>query len=122
MEDDNIFGLSKKEAMDYIVKGVTKYMVILFIILVGFLLLKEEEPHTKIGSHWKNADINKPVSSIKSLNYETGTVTYRDYEGFKGKIVIPDVPKINGISQEELIERMDLDYHDLIDYYGAEGR
>lgn len=110
--DDNIFGPSKKEAMDYVVNRVTKVIIGLTIVIATFLLLNEEETHTKVGNKWKNAD----------FSYETNTVTYRDYRGFKGKVKIPDVQKINGMSHEELIEKMDLDYSDLVDYYGAEGR
>lgn len=53
----------------------------------------------------ENADFSKPASAVKSLDYETNTVTYRDYRGFKGKVKIPDVQKINGMSHEELIEK-----------------
>lgn len=120
--DDNIFGPSKKEAMDYVINRVTKVIIGLTIVIATFLLLNEEETHTNVGNKWKNADLSKPASAVKSLDYETNTVTYRDYRGFKGKVKIPDVQKINGMSHEELIEKMDLDYSDLVDYYGAEGR
>lgn len=120
--DDNIFGSNKKEAMDYVVNRVTKVIIGLTIVIATFLLLNEKETHTKVGNKWKNADFSKPASAVKSLDYETNTVTYRDYRGFKGKVKIPDVQKINGMSHEELIEKMDLDYSDLVDYYGAEGR
>lgn len=120
--DDNIFGSNKKEAMDYVVNRVTKVIIGLTIVIATFLLLNEEGTHTKVGNKWKNEDFSKPASAVKSLDYETNTVTYRDYRGFKGKVKIPDVQKINGMSHEELIEKMDLDYSDLVDYYGAEGR
>lgn len=120
--DDNIFGLNKKEAMDYVVNRVTKVIIGLTIVIATILLLNEEGTHTKVGNKWKNADFSKPVSAVKSLDCETNTVTYRDYRGFKGRVKIPDVQKINGMSHEELIEKMDLDYSDLVDYYGAEGR
>ena len=120
--DDNIFGTSKKEAMDYVVNRVTKVMIILTIIIGGVLILDEDEPKTKVGSYWKNMDYGRPASEVKSLNYETGTVTYRPTGKWNGKLKTPDVQKINGMSHEELIEKMDLDYSDLIDYYGAEGR
>lgn len=120
--DDNVFSTSKKEAMDYVVNRVTKVMIILTIIIGGILILDEDEPKTKVGSHWKNMDYSRPASEVKSLNYETGTVTYRPTGKWNGKLKTPDVQKINGMSYEELIEKMDLDYSDLIDYYGAEGR
>ena len=119
---DNSFGLSRKEARDYGVNRVTKGIIGLTIVIATFLLLSDEETHTKVGNKWKNADFSKPASAVKSLDYETNTVTYRDYRGFKGKVKITDVQKINGVSHEELIEKMDLDYSDLVDYYGAEGR
>lgn len=94
--DDNIFGSSKKEAMDYVVNRVTKVIIGLTIVIATFLLLNEEETHTKVGNKWKNADFSKPASAVKSLDYETNTVTYRDYRGFKGKVKIPDVQKSMG--------------------------
>lgn len=120
--DDNIFGTSKKEAMDYVVNRVTKIIIGITIIVGIVLIMDEGETHTKVHNIWKNADYSKPASAVKSLDYETNTVTYRDYKGFQGEIKIPDVQKINGMSHEELIEKMDLDYSDLVDYYGAEGR
>lgn len=76
--DDNIFGPSKKEAMDYVVNGVTKVIIGLTIVIATFLLLNEEETHTKVGNKWKNADFSKPASAVKSLDYEN------NYDAIKG--------------------------------------
>lgn len=79
-------------------------------------------------------DPNKPVTEIKSLNYNTGEVTYRtygspsrEYNTNKGinSYTILSTPsgeiKLN-LTPAEIIQQLDIDYHDIRDYYGDELR
>ena len=77
-------------------------------------------------------DPNKPVTEIKSLNYTTGEVTYRTYgppsrennttRGIKSSTTIyTSSGKVElDLSPAEIIQQLDIDYHDIRDYYGDE--
>lgn len=98
---------------------------------------------------WKNWDESRPVTDIKSYDYQNKTVTYREYrepeEEFnwsytypviqrkshsilidKGNITVTmDIDDIldnmTTSEKEDMIQEMigDMDYNDLLDYYGS---
>ena len=87
------------------------------------------------GSHWKNIDPNRPVTDIVSLDYDTRMVTYRSEGKYQGKYKTQRNSQSNGealktgnatintgLSNEEILEQLDLDYHDVRDYLGDELR
>lgn len=79
-------------------------------------------------------DPNKPVTEIKYLNYNTGEVIYRTYgppsREYNTKSGVNSYTTIHTSSGEvkinltptEIIQQLDIDYHDIRDYYGDELR
>ena len=122
MEDNNDIIMSSKQCMETLVKVVSRIVIGITLLILLCHLFDEEPEKTKVGNYWVNADYSIPVTQVKSLNHETREITYRPDGNYDKPIKIRDVEKINGLTHEELIEKMDLDYNDLSDYYGIEHR
>ena len=113
--------------------------VTLVVTLIGEIFLKpqfkEWEPYVP-KSPWKNEDPNKPVTEIAEYDYENQTVTYYQYTDRdaadkqmnefiqkNSETVTLETPNgtiDTGLSSEEILEQLELDYHDVADYLGDE--
>lgn len=71
--------------------------------------------------YWTNLDPTKSAVDIKSFDCETRTVTYYEHlkPGEEPPKSIFDNPifKNNGLSDEEIFERLNLEYEDLYEIY-----
>ena len=106
----------------------------IFIIWVGcWLYTKLTEDPVKVDTTpFFKVDPNKSVTDIKSLDYNTGEVTYRSYgppsRDYSNTYTTTTYTTIStpsaeikvALSPAEIIQQLDIDYHDLYDYYGEE--
>lgn len=100
---------------------------ILVLWLVAYMFdkpAKVEQPSNKCI--WKNIDPSRRMSEISSYDYNTLTVTYADpappYRGRPKQTVTYSrgVTLQTGLSNEEILEQLNLDYDDVRDYLGEE--
>ena len=93
---------------------------------------QKEKP---VGSYWTNIDENRPLTDIKHFNIQEKTVEYREpnlhrnipsYTGNnnEGRVIITsgNVTIKTDLSAEEIIEQLDIEYEDIMDYMGSELR
>lgn len=93
---------------------------------------QKEKP---VGSYWTNIDENRPLTDIKHFNIQEKTVEYREpnlhrnipsYMGSnnEGGVIITsgNVTIKTDLSAEEIIEQLDIEYEDIMDYMGSELR
>lgn len=129
------------EPVHPIEEGISKVKKVLRALLILWLfcwvwdtiLQKSKEP-IKTGNHWSNIDPNKHVTDILYLDYNTRTVTYREYGSgssnykdqppVKYNTVINTPSKVVEIdlTPEEVLEQLNIEYEDVRDYYGDELR
>ncbi len=120
------------------------FLFLLGICLVGALItelflkpMQERQWEQYVpASPWKNEDPNRPVTDIADYDYENQTVTYREYGNREesdrqlrefvkrnSETVVLETPNgaiDTGLSSEEILEQLELDYHDAADYLGDE--
>ena len=108
-------------------------------LLTEFVLKPIQESKWKPyvpSSPFTNIDPNRPVTDIAEYDYENKTVRYYDYSHNEESdkqmndfikrnsetIVLktPDGEIDTGLSSEEILEQLELDYHDVGDYLGDE--
>lgn len=93
---------------------------------------QKEKP---VGSYWTNIDEDRPLTDIKHFNIQEKTVEYREpnlhrnipsYTGSnnEGGVIITsgNVTIKTDLSAEEIIEQLDIEYEDIMDYMGSELR
>ncbi len=99
---------------------------ILVLWLVAYVCDKPVEVDSKPKCVWKNIDPSRRMSEISSYDYNTFTVTYADpappYRGRPSHSVTYSrgVTLQTGLSSEEILEQLNLDYEDVRDYFGDE--
>ncbi|WP_370757742.1 hypothetical protein [Coprobacter secundus] len=125
--------------MDYLFNLM--YKVLFGIIMFWFLSLgvskctRKEVVENPNKCHWKNIDPNRSPGDVISYDYKNRTVTYREPGEYKPKnnkkyksnnsgvtLKSGNVSINTGLSDEEILEQLDLDYHDVRDYLGDELR
>lgn len=120
---------------------VKKIMLIIFSIWLGCIVIaKISDPKpddNKSSCYWTNIDPNRSVQYITDYDVENRKVIYED-GGYYDKPIMQKVTPYSNpsgitirsgntviqtdVSPEELLESMDLDYNDILDYYGVELR
>lgn len=116
-------------------KGLYTFLI---IWLCCFFLDKCINPDIESSGkpYWTNLEPGRSVQEIASYDYENMTVEYRDNRPYQGKLKSRSYSyPSNGITiksgntviktdvtPEELLEQLDLDFHDIGDYYGIELR
>ena len=129
----------KEEGLDYLFEILYKVLFGIAIFWFSCFIIskctKKEVVENPNKCHWKNIDPNRSPGDVISYDYENMTVTYREpgkYKPENNKYKAPistgvtiksgNVSINTGLSNEEILEQLDLDYHDVRDYLGDELR
>lgn len=128
---DNIMRKSTR----YILKLLIMVFIVMAVCIIRYKITESTKEPIKTGCYWKNIDPSLPYNRISDLDYVNGTVTYtphaypgqfesthstNNYNGVTLKA--GDVTINTGLSSEEIIQQLDVDYNDIYDYYGIELR
>ncbi len=106
-------------------------------IVVGLFVTTWDEPSRKVQTektYWKNIDPSRSRHEIVGYDYDNHLVEYVKYRGsepFKLKVEYPTEVELRlangtiiktGMSSDEILDQMEFDVHELIEYMGEELR
>lgn len=92
-------------------------------ILIGKVLTRCEKQDIDREPYWKNIDPDKSTQLITDYDIDKRLIIYADTTPYQGEVNITKSSGIviqTNITPEELLEQMDIDYHDVADYLGME--
>lgn len=129
-----------KDGFEAMFKWVVKVLIIITILLAySFIREGQYRKHRKESLEtppvWNTPGYPKPDNADIKLNYESRTITYvphaspgqfskpKSNKPYRGVEIRTGNTVINtGLTSEEILEQLDIDYNDVYDYYGIELR
>lgn len=126
------------EGFEAMFKWVFKVLIIMAIIMASAFIREGQRNRQKEPSKsytWNTPSYPKPKDADIKLDYETRTITYvppaypgqfskpKSSKPYKGvEIRTGNTTISTGLSSEEILQQLELDYNDVYDYYGIELR